>query len=188
MFKKSLLILLVCGLLTLAWIVGYVLLRVRGPVDELRHAEAQLALGQYAQVIAALNQAEHSASIQSSVSLQVRLWRIRAEAQASLDNPAGALKDVRQLLGNGFKDDIELRLDEIRYLATDGQGELARQRAKSLLADHPDHSRAPERAGDATLIPTGTDTSSVGKALDAMSSGQTTDSHSRCGVRCNSGP
>ena len=53
MFKKSLLILLVCGLLTLAWIVGYVLLRVRGPVDELRHAEAQLALGQYAQVIAA---------------------------------------------------------------------------------------------------------------------------------------
>lgn len=149
MFKKSLLILLFCGLITLAWIVGYVLLCVRGPVDALRDAQAQLALGQYAHVISVLDQAENSASIQKSVNLQLHLWRIRAKAHASLDNPAGALKDVRSLLANGFQDDIELRRDEIRYLATDGQGEMARLSAKKFLGDHPDDSRGLELAGEA---------------------------------------
>lgn len=149
MFKKSLLVLLFCGLLTLAWIVGYVLLRMHGPVDTLRTAQAKLALGEYAKVISVLDQAEHSASIQKSVNLQVQLWRIRAKAHANLQNPAGALKDVRRLLANGFQDDVQLRRDEIRYLATDGQGEMARLNAKKFLADHPNDSRGLELAGEA---------------------------------------
>jgi len=149
MFKKSVYVLLFCVIITSMLILGYVGSGRRGPGDELRDAQAQLAQGQYAEVIANLSQALMSPTFQKSVHLQVQVWRLRSQAYAGLGNATGALQDVRDLLINGFEDDIDLRLDEVRYLATDGQGELARRKAIDFLADHPDHPRGLELAGEA---------------------------------------
>ena len=149
MFKKSLLILMLCGFLTLAATVGYVLLRFRGPEDTLREAQGKLAAGAYADVIALLNQAEPSASIVNNKKLREQLWRLRYAANEQLDNPGGALKDVDNLLANGHANDIDLRLDQISLLAKDGQGDEARQAAKQFIEKHPDHGRGLELAGEA---------------------------------------
>lgn len=149
MFQKSLLTLLFCGLLTLAGIVVFAVLGWHGPEDTLREAEQKLAAGQNAQVISLLDQAELGHSLANNRSLRVRLWRLRKQAHANLGNPQGALNDVRLLLDNGFEDDVDLLLDQIRFLASDKQGQMALLEAKRFLEKHPDHSRGLELAGEA---------------------------------------
>ena len=147
MFKKSLIKLLSCGLLTLAVIVTYAVVGLRGPEDTIREAQVKLAAGQYAEVISLLDQAELGHSIQNNRSLKVELWQLRKQAHFLLGNAAGALQDVRLMLDNGFEDDVDLLLDQIRFLASDKQGDLALLEAKKFLDAHPDHSRGLELAG-----------------------------------------
>ena len=151
MFQKSLQILIGCALLTLATIVGYSALRLHGPEDTLAEARNKYAAGFYGEVIADLNLAEHGASFTQSPDLTKQLWRLRYEAQAMLDNPRGALTDLQRLLST-VEDDEEdeaLRLDEIRLLARAGDGEFARRRGRTFLAQTPEHSRALELTGEA---------------------------------------
>ena len=150
MFKKSLVTLLFCGLLTLAAIVAYAVIGWRGPEDTIREAQAKIAAAQYAEVISLLDQAELGHSIQNNRALKVQLWQLRMEAHAKLGNARGALQDVSKILDNGHANDINLRLDQIRLLATDNQGERALLAAKRFLADNPDHSRGLELAGEAS--------------------------------------
>lgn len=150
MFKKSLIKLLSCGLLTLAVIVTYAVVGLRGPEDTIREAQVKLAAGQYAEVISLLDQAELGHSIQNNRSLKVELWQLRKQAHFLLGNAAGALQDVRLMLDNGFEDDVDLLLDQIRFLASDKQGDLALLEAKKFLDAHPDHSRGLELAGEAS--------------------------------------
>ena len=150
MFKKSLIKLLSCGLLTLAVIVTYAVVGLRGPEDTIREAQVKLDAGQYAEVISLLDQAELGHSIQNNRLLKVELWQLRKQAHYLLGNAAGALQDVRQMLDNGFEDDVDLLLDQIRFLASDNQGEMAIVEAKKFLEAHPDHSRGLELAGEAT--------------------------------------
>lgn len=150
MFKKSLIKLLACGLLTLAGIVTYAVVGLRGPEDTIREAQVKLAAGQYAEVISLLDQAELGHSIQNNRLLKVELWQLRKQAHYLLGNAAGALQDVRQMLDNGFEDDVDLLLDQIRYLASDHQGEMALLEAKKFIDAHPEHSRGLELAGEAS--------------------------------------
>tara|TARA_R110002096_G_scaffold879_3_gene4938 strand:+ start:1984 stop:6009 length:4026 start_codon:yes stop_codon:yes gene_type:complete len=150
MFQKSLLILMVCGLLTLAGIVAYTIVGWHTPEDTIREAQGKLAAGRYGEVISMLDQAEYGHSVQGNRALKQQLWQIRKHAHAQLGNPGAALRDVRLLLKNGFEDDIDLRLDQIRFLAMDKQGDRAILEAKKFLDDHPKHSRGLELAGEAS--------------------------------------
>jgi hypothetical protein len=149
MFQKSLQILVVCALLTLGAIVGYAVLRLGGPENALARARANFAAGNYGEVIADLDLAERGAGIANSPDLREQLWRLRYAAHSRLDNPAGALDDVRRLLQNGHPDDEDLLLDEVRLLARAGQGEQARLRGRAFVEAHPEHSRALELTGEA---------------------------------------
>ncbi|MFK7742809.1 MAG: hypothetical protein AB8H80_21035 [Planctomycetota bacterium] len=149
MFKKSLQILGACALLTLGVIVAYALLKLRGPDDLLYEAERSVQQGAYGEAIKVLNLAEPSASVQSDAEAQSRLWRLRYTAQERLGNTRAALQDVRNLLQHGFADEIDLRLEEVRLLAADGQGDRARQAALAFLEQHPEHARGLELAGEA---------------------------------------
>lgn len=149
MFKKSLQILVACALLTLAAIVAFALLQLNGPEDVLYQAELKLREGRNGEVVTLLNQTELAPSMHGDPANLARLWRLRYQAQDRLDNPAGALLDVRRLLQNGYADDVELRLEEIRLLARDEQGARARQAAIEFLEDHPGHARGLELAGEA---------------------------------------
>lgn len=149
MFKKSLVTLLFCGLLTLAGIVAYTLVGWHGPEDTLRELQGKYLAKQYATVITELDQAELGPSLGNNRALKVQLWRLRKKAHEKLGNPAGALKDVRQLLRHGLEDDVDLLLDQIRLLARDKQGDMALLKAKKFLGAHPNHSRGLELAGEA---------------------------------------
>ncbi len=149
MFKKSLMILLSCGLLTLAGIVAFAVAGGRGPEDTIREAQAKLAAGEYASVISLLDQAEYGHSLKGNRNLTTQLRQLRKVAHAELDNPAGALLDVQALLADGYQDDVSLQLDQIRYLAQDKQGELALIAARRFLATYPDDGRGLELAGEA---------------------------------------
>lgn len=149
MFKKSLLTLLFCGLLTLAGIVAYALLGWHGPEDTIRETKAKLAAGLYAEVISDLDQAELGHSLAHNQALMVQLWRLRQTAHSKLGNPAGALKDVRELLSHGLENDVDLLLDQIRLLASDKQGDMALLESQKFLKSHPNHSRGLELAGEA---------------------------------------
>ena len=149
MFKKSLMILLSCGLLTLAGIVAFAVAGGHGPEDTIREAQAKLAAGKYASVISLLDQAEYGHSLRGNRNLTTQLRQLRKQAHAELDNPAGALLDVQALLADGYENDVSLLLDQIRYLAQDNQGELALIAARRFLAGHPDDGRGLELAGEA---------------------------------------
>src|SRR5690606_27049296 len=122
MFKKSLLILMLSALLTLACIVAYAALGLGGPEATIREAQAKLAANRYVEVINLLDQAEPGHSLQGNRALRRQLSQLRKEAHARLGNAAGALKDVRYLLASGLEDDVDLLLDQIRFLAMDEQG------------------------------------------------------------------
>ena len=149
MFKKSLMILLSCGLLTLAGIVAFAVAGGRGPEDTIREAQAKLAAGEYAAVISLLDQAEHGHSLKGNRNLTTQLRQLRKAAHAELGNPAGALRDIQALLAAGYEDDVSLQLDQIRYLALDKQGELAVIAARRFLAGYPNDGRGLELAGEA---------------------------------------
>ena len=149
MFKKSLMILLSCGLLTLAGIVAFAVAGGRGPEDTIREAQTRLAAGEYASVISLLDQAEYGHSLKGNRNLTTQLRQLRKAAHAELGNPAGALLDVQALLADGYEDDVSLQLDQIRYLAQDQQGELALIAARRFLASYPDDGRGLELAGEA---------------------------------------
>ncbi|HEB51739.1 MAG TPA: hypothetical protein ENI87_00650 [bacterium] len=149
MLKKSLQILVACAFLALGSIVLYALLGMRSPQDSLGDAEALLQRGDNLGAVTLLSRTENSPRIQGSPALLDRLWQLRLEAHTRLGNPKGALRDVRNLLRHGHDDDVELRLAEVRLLAQAGDGEAARLAARAFLADHPDHSRGLELAGEA---------------------------------------
>jgi|GEM_PF-3877137 len=149
MFQKSLQILIASALLTLAAIVGYSALRLHGPEDTLAEARTNFAAGNYGDVIFDLNLAEHGASFSDSPELTWQLWQLRYEAQAQLDNPEGALIDLRRLLSSDAGSNEALRLDEIRLLARAGNGEQALLRGRAFLEDDPENGRALELAGEA---------------------------------------
>ncbi|MGK0299531.1 MAG: hypothetical protein ACI89X_000396 [Planctomycetota bacterium] len=149
MFKKSLLTLMFCGLLTLAGIVAYTALGLHTPEDTIREAQAKLSAGQYAEVVTLLDRAALGHSLKNNRSLMVQLWLLRLQAHSHLGNMAGALKDVQKLLDNGLADDVDLLLDQIRFLASDKQGDMALLKAEKFLEAHPEHSRGLELAGEA---------------------------------------
>ena len=149
MIQKSLQILIACALLTLAAIVGYSVLRLHGPEDTLREARERFAAGAYGEVIASLGLAERSASFAARPELLQQLWRLRYESHARLDNPRGALADLTHLLDAGQEDQEALLLEEIRLLATAGDGERARQRGRKFLEEYGDQGRALELTGEA---------------------------------------
>ncbi len=149
MFQKSFQILTVCALATLAAIVGYAALRLNGPEDTLARAEAKFAAGNFGEVVSDLDLAQRGARFARSPELQARLWRLRYQAFAALDDPTSALEDLRPLLERVGDAEPELLLDEIRLLARADEGELARQRGRAFCEAHPEDSRALELTGEA---------------------------------------
>lgn len=149
MFKKSLQILIACTLLALTAVIAFSLMRYRGPEDDLALADRDLRRGAFGAVVARLNRIEHVPSITSDPELRARLWRLRADAEARLGNPAAALRDISRLRQDGREQDPDLRLEEIALLARAGAGDRARHAARQFLGDHPGHVRGLELAGEA---------------------------------------
>jgi predicted Zn-dependent protease len=149
MFRRSFKVFLALAFCTLAAILGFALLRFRGPEEALTEAAAHFERGDYARTIRLLDLSEGSASLQRDPSKLQRLWRLRYAANARLDNPTGALRDLARLLAQPGTDEPALRLDYIRLLAVAGDGEAALREARQFLAKDPQNGRALELAGEA---------------------------------------
>lgn len=149
MFRSSLKVFLVLTLVALAAILGFAALRLRGPEEQLREAQAALDRGEFARSIAVLDLAERSHSLQRDPSKQLRLHRLRFQANLRLDNLPAALRDLEQLLQQPGASTPELELEHVRLLAAVGQGEAAGREAQAFLQRHPGHGRARELAGEA---------------------------------------
>lgn len=146
MLLKSLRFLIAAVLLTLAAIVAYALLRLSGPDQAMREADQFVQQRDYLEALRVLDVAERSVA-NDPVRLEA-LRRRRYAVNTLLGNTAGALHDLDDLLASG-RDDLELKLDRVRLQALAGDGIGARQSAQALLADHPEHGRALELAGEA---------------------------------------
>ncbi|MBM4060474.1 MAG: hypothetical protein FJ265_05175 [Planctomycetes bacterium] len=149
MFRASLKVFLATALVALAAILVFAVLRLSGPEEALREAEAYFQRGEYRRTVAKLDLAERSPSLQRDPSKRNRLLRLRYAAQAAVENAPGALRDLEALLQQPGIDDPELRLDQIRLLAVAGQGERALQHAREFLARDPQDGRGLELAGEA---------------------------------------
>lgn len=149
MFRSSLKVFLVLTMVALAAVLGFAALRLRGPEESLREAQAALDRGEYARSITVLDLAERSHSLQRDPSKQVRLHRMRFTANMELQNLPAALRDLEQLLQLPGARTMELELEHIRLLAAVGQGEAAGREAQAFLQRHPGHGRARELAGEA---------------------------------------
>jgi hypothetical protein len=146
MFKKSLQILVAACLLALAAIVVFAALHRSGPDDALAEATRLVARRDYARAIDVLDFAEQDVA-NDPVRME-RVLRLRYGAYKEQGNHTRALQDVERLLGMKVADADALRLDEIWLLARSGNGAAARAAAERFLADHPDHARGLELAGE----------------------------------------
>lgn len=149
MLQRSLQVLILATLFGLLATVLYALLRLRGPEDALREADDLLARGELAKVVSVLDQCDRTAAMQGSPTGREHLLRLRYEAHSRLGNTQAALRDLQNLLPLVTESDSSLRLDQIRLLAQVGRGIEALHAARTFLADHPDHGRALELAGEA---------------------------------------
>jgi len=144
MFRRSIQILLVATLVALAVIVGWAW-RWPGAPEAMARAEQMLQRQEYARAIRELNLCERGRSCQQDAALRERLWRLRLAANTAIENHAGALQDVENLLRQRG-DDADLQLERIRLMTATGDGERALRLAREFVADHPQHGRGLEVA------------------------------------------
>jgi len=149
MFRSSLKVFLVLTLVALAAVLGFAALRLRGPEEQLREAQAALDRGEFARSITVLDLAERSHSLQRDPSKQVRLHQLRFTANLQLENLPAALRDLEQLLRLPGAATTELELEHVRLLAAVGKGEAASHEVHAFLQRHPNDGRARELAGEA---------------------------------------
>jgi predicted Zn-dependent protease len=149
MLRRSLQVFVALSLVALAAVLGFAVLRLRGPEEMLREAQACFDRGEYARTVVVLEHGERSHSLSRDPSKQARLYRLRHAAHLQLDNAPKALEDLDRLLAITGTSDPELRLEHIRLLAVVGRGADALAEAKALLAVEPRNGRAMELAGEA---------------------------------------
>lgn len=151
MLRRSLILLLACLLLGLAFTVGYSLLPVRGPEDLLADARQLLEDGDAIGAARLLDQTSSAPSLRNAPGLRREIWRLRLAANRKADLPQRALEDLENLIQDGDTDPSFL-LDRIYYLARLGDGERARRYAQEFTAANPDHARGLELAGEACKV------------------------------------
>ncbi len=151
MLRRSLQIFVAVALLALGLVVGFAVLRLRGPADALAEARAAFDRHDYARAITVLDFAERGAGVRNDRTLRERLWRLRYAAYTELGNPNGALLDVEHLIDDGH-DDEPLQLDRIRLSAQSDKADAALQLARDFLAKNPGHGRGLELAGEAAEL------------------------------------
>lgn len=149
MARRSLQVFVALSLVALAAVLGFAALRLRGPEEMLREAQACFDRGEFARAVVVLSHGERSHSLARDPSKQARLYRLRYAAQLQLDNPAAALADLERLLAMPGITDPELSLERVRLLAVVGKGQEALSQAKTLLDADPENGRAMELAGEA---------------------------------------
>ncbi|MBL8724735.1 MAG: bacterial transcriptional activator domain-containing protein [Planctomycetes bacterium] len=149
MLRRSLQVFVALSLVALAVVLGYAALRLRGPEEMLREAQACYDRGEYARTVVVLDHGARSHSLSRDPSKLARLYRLRHAAQLQLDNAPAALQDLERLLSVSGSPDTELALEHVRLLAVVGRGQDALVEAKALLAREPENGRAMELAGEA---------------------------------------
>lgn len=159
MLRRSIQIFIAAALLALGLVVGFAVLRLRGPAEAIAEARSYYDRRDYARAITVLDFAERGASLRGDRGLREQLWRLRYSAYTELGNPRGALLDVEHLIADGH-DDEPLLLDRIRLCAQGGEGDKALQLARDFLAKNPDgpddqgsnRGRGLELAGEAAEV------------------------------------
>jgi hypothetical protein len=147
MLQTSFKVLVVAVLLALGSIVAYALLQLGGGPDQaIERARGFAKKQEWKRALNELDLIERG--LTGDPARMQQLWKLRYEVNTALGDPLGALRDLDNLLSkNG--DDLDLRLDRVRLLALAGDGPGARLAALEILAEHPDHGRALELAGEA---------------------------------------
>lgn len=147
MLLKSLKVLVVAVLLALGAIVAYAMLQLGGGPDQaLDRARAFAKKQEWKRALHELDMIARG--LTSDPDRMQQLWKLRYEINTALGDPLSALRDLDNLLRkNG--DDLDLQLDRVRLLAMAGDGPGARLAALEFLAEHPEHGRGLELAGEA---------------------------------------
>lgn len=147
MLQTSFKVLVVAVLLALGSIVAYALLQLGGGPDQaIERARGFAKKQEWKRALNELDLIERG--LTNDPERLRQLWKLRYEVNTALGDPLGALRDLDNLLSKDA-DDLDLRLDRVRLLALAGDGPGARLAALEILAEHPDHGRALELAGEA---------------------------------------
>lgn len=147
MLQTSFKVLVVAVLLALGSIVAYALLQLGGGPDQaIERARGFAKQQEWKRALNELDLIERGLT-RDPPRLQ-QLWKLRYEVNTAMGDPLGALRDLDNLLRSNT-DDLDLRLDRVRLLALAGDGPGARLAALEILAEHPEHGRALELAGEA---------------------------------------
>ncbi len=138
MLRRSLLVVVILLLCSLAFTVAYALLPVRTPADLIYEASQRLARGDAAGCVQLLDQGAKTPAFQQDQALGRQLLKVRLQAHRVLDIPAQALADIEGLIA--MEDlDPQLQLYRIYYL---GRGDEARLHAIAAVVAQPTRARA----------------------------------------------
>ena len=146
MLQTSFKVLVAAVLLALGSIVAYALLLGGRPDQAIERARGFAKKQEWKSALFELNMLERG--LTSDPPRLQQLWKLRYEINTAIGDPLSALQDLDKLLLQD-RDNLDLQLDRVRLLALAGDGPGARLAALEILADHPDHGRALELAGEA---------------------------------------
>lgn len=146
MLQTSFKVLVVAVLLALGSVVAYALLLGGRPDEALERARGFARKQEWKRALNELDTLLRS--LTSDPPRLQQLWKLRYEINTAMGDPLSALKDLDNLLREN-RDDVDLQLDRVRLLALAGDGPGARLAALEVLAEHPEHGRALELAGEA---------------------------------------
>ncbi len=149
MFRRSLILFGAIVFLGLVATIAYSLLGGGGPHQTIRDAQANYESGDYLRVINDLDLCERSYSLQRDPPKFRELLRLRYLSHMALENWPAALRDLTRLIALAPEPSETLQLDNVLLLARTGSGERALALAREFIAEHPDHPRALELAGEA---------------------------------------
>ncbi|MFO1052090.1 MAG: hypothetical protein U1F36_07740 [Planctomycetota bacterium] len=151
MFRRSLQLVVGCVMLVLALTLGYVLLGLSGPREQVINAGLDFQKGRYAACVRLLDIVESSLGPNADPDLRRDLLALRWQAHNETGNWSLALRDIRQLRALGGQSK-ELARSEIRLSIQAGDPEAALALADSYLDKTPDDGEVLGLAGEACQV------------------------------------